>query len=66
MFSMNVWKTRHNMSDHGGQLTANSKSLTNDLEFDDQVSWVGNVAQEVGDSSLSLQDESVFHYISDR
>jgi len=50
MFSMNVWKTRHYTSDHGGQPTANSKSLVQRQQStDDQVSWVGNAAQEVGD-----------------
>jgi len=52
---MNVWKTRHYMSDHGGQLTANSKSLVQrQRRTDDQVSWVGNVAQEVGTGSRCL------------
>jgi len=47
---MNVWKTRHCTSDHGGQLTANSKSLVQrQRRTDDQVSWVDNAAQEVGD-----------------
>ena len=52
MFSMNVWKTRHYTSDHGGQLTANSKSLVQrQRRTDDQVSWVDNAAQEVGDDA---------------
>ena len=52
---MNVWKTRHNMSDHGGQLTANAKSLVQrQRRTDDQVSWVGNAAQEVGDDWQSV------------
>jgi len=43
MFSMNVWKTRHYTSDHGGQPTANFKSLVQrQRRTDDQVSWVGN------------------------
>jgi len=47
---MNVWKTRQYTSDHGGQLTANSKSLVQrQRRTDDQVSWVDNAAQEVGD-----------------
>ena len=41
---MNVWKTRDYTSDHGGQLTANSKSLVQQQRrTDDQVSWIGNV-----------------------
>ena len=49
MFSMNVWTTRHYMSDHGGQPTANSKSLVQrQWRTDDQVSWVGNAAQVIG------------------
>ena len=39
---MNTWKARHYMSNHGGQLTANSKSLVQrQRRTDDQVSWVG-------------------------
>ena len=50
MFSMNVWKTRHYTSDHRGQPTANSRSLVQrQRRTDDQVSRVGNVAQEVDD-----------------
>ena len=55
MFSMNVWKTRHYTSDHGGQPTANSKSsVQRQRRTDDQVSWVGNAAQEVGDDWQSV------------
>ena len=55
MFSMNVWKTRHYMSDRGGQPTANSKSLVQrQRRTDDQVSWVGNAAQDVGDNWHSV------------
>ena len=47
---MNIWKTRHYTADHGGQPTANSKSLVQrQRRTDDQVSWAGNAAQEVGD-----------------
>ena len=57
---MNVWKTRHYTSDHGGQPTANSKSLVQQQRrTDDQVSWVGNVAQEVGDDWQSVHIWSV-------
>jgi len=54
MFSINVWKTRHYMSDHGSQLTANSKSLIQPQRRTDQLSWVGNAAQEVGDDWQSI------------
>ena len=47
---MNVWMTRHYTSYRGGQPTANSKwSVQRQRRTDDQVSWVGNAAQEVGD-----------------
>jgi len=52
---MNVWKTRHYVSDHGGQLTANSKLLVQrQRRTDDQVSGVGNAAQEVGNNWQSV------------
>jgi len=52
---MNVWKTRHYTSDHGGQPTANSKSLVQrQRRTDDRVSWVGNAAEEVGDDWQSV------------
>ena len=52
---MSVWKTRHYTSDRGGQPTANSKSLVQrQRRTDDQVSWVGNAAQEVGDDWQSV------------
>jgi len=50
---MTVWKTCHYTSDHGGQLTANSKSLVQrQWRTDDQVSWVGNA---VGNEIVGLQ-----------
>ena len=52
---MNVWKTFQCTSDRGGQLTANSKSLVQrQRRTDNQVSWVGNTAQEVGDDWQSV------------
>jgi len=55
MFSMNVWKTRHYTSDRGGQPTANSKSgVQRQQRTDDQVIWVGNAAQEVGNDWQSV------------
>ena len=52
---MNVLKTRHYTSDHRGQPTANSKSLVQRQQrTDDQVSGVGNAAQEVGDDWQSV------------